>query len=51
MPTVTFVAAVNPVKYMGAEPAFVDCDDTLDMDKIEELLENGCDFIEGKVMK
>lgn len=52
VPTVTFIAAVNPVKYMGAEPVFMDCDDTLnmDMDKLEEFLENECDFTDGKVI-
>ncbi len=52
VPTVTFIAAVNPVKYMGAEPIFMDCDDTLDMDmnKLEEFLENECDLIDGKVI-
>lgn len=52
VPTVTFIAAVNPVKYVGAEPIFMDCDDTLNMDmnKLEEFLENGCNFIEGKVI-
>lgn len=52
VPTVTFIAAVNPVKYMGAEPIFMDCDDTLDMDmdKLEEFLENECDFIDGKII-
>lgn len=52
VPTVTFIAAVNPVKYMGAEPIFMDCDDTLnmDMDKVEEFLENECDYIDGKVI-
>lgn len=52
VPTVTFIAAVNPVKYMGAEPVFMDCDDTLnmDMDKLEEFLENECEFIDGKVI-
>ncbi|WP_213975745.1 LegC family aminotransferase [Tepidanaerobacter acetatoxydans] len=52
VPTVTFIAAVNPVKYMGAEPIFMDCDDTLDMDmnKLEEFLENECDYIDGKVI-
>lgn len=44
VPTLTFIATVNPVKYMGAEPIFIDCDDTLnmDMDKLEEFLENEC---------
>lgn len=32
VPTLTFIAAVNPVKYCGAEPIFMDCDDTLNMD-------------------
>jgi aminotransferase in exopolysaccharide biosynthesis len=52
VPTVTFIAAVNPVKYMGAEPVFMDCDDTLnmDMDKLEEFLENECQFVDGKVI-
>ncbi len=52
VPTVTFIAAVNPVKYMGAEPVFMDCDDTLnmDMDKLEEFLKNESYFTEGKVI-
>jgi len=52
VPTVTFIAAVNPVKYVGAEPVFMDCDDTLnmDMDKLEEFLQNECDFIDSKVI-
>lgn len=52
VPTVTFIATVNPVKYMGAEPVFMDCDDALnmDMDKLEEFLENECHFVDGKVI-
>lgn len=52
VPTLTFIAAVNPVRYMGAEPIFMDCDDTLNMnmDKLEKFLENECDFIYGKVI-
>lgn len=52
VPTLTFIAAVNPVKYMGAEPIFMDCDDTLnmDMDKLECFLENECNYIDGKVV-
>lgn len=49
VPTLTFIAAVNPVKYIGAEPMFMDCDDSLcmDPDKLEQFcceecrLENG----------
>ena len=52
VPTVTFIAAVNPVRYMGAEPVFMDCDDTLnmDMDKLEEFLENECSFKNAKLV-
>lgn len=44
VPTVTFIATVNPVKYLGAEPVFMDCDDTLNMDcsKLEEFFQNEC---------
>jgi perosamine synthetase len=44
VPTVTFIAPVNAVKYIGAEPLFMDCDDycTLDMDKTKEFLETHC---------
>lgn len=44
VPTVTFIATVNPVKYLGAEPIFMDCDDELNMDvsKLESFLNNQC---------
>jgi len=35
VPTLTFIAAVNPVKYIGADPIFMDCDDTLTIDPIK----------------
>ncbi len=49
VPTLTFVAAVNPVKYLGAEPVFMDCDPNLnmDMDKLEVFLEKECSFTDG----
>ncbi len=52
VPTLTFIAAVNPVSYMGAEPIFIDCDDTLnmDMDKLEEFLETECNHVDGLVI-
>lgn len=52
VPTVTFIATVNPVKYVGAEPIFMDCDDTLnmDMDKLEEFLKTECIYKNGKVI-
>lgn len=44
VPTLTFVAAVNPIKYLGANPVFMDCDDTLciDVDKLEVFLRTQC---------
>lgn len=44
VPTLTFIAAVNPVRYLGAEPIFMDCDDSLnmDLDKLEEFCKEEC---------
>ena len=52
VPTLTFIATVNPVRYMGAEPVIMDCDETLnmDVDKLETFLEEECDCVEGKVI-
>ncbi|WP_129597523.1 LegC family aminotransferase [Anaerophilus nitritogenes] len=52
VPTLTFIAAVNPVKYIGAEPIFMDCDDslTMDVDKLLEFCETECSFMEGKLI-
>lgn len=46
VPTLTFIAAVNPVRYVGAEPVFMDCDDTLclDVEKVRQFCEEECDF-------
>lgn len=51
VPTLTFIAAVNPVKYIGAEPVFMDCDDSLTMDvnKLKAFCEVECQFIDGKL--
>jgi len=32
VPTLTFIAPVNAVRYAGAEPVFLDCDDYLNLD-------------------
>jgi aminotransferase in exopolysaccharide biosynthesis len=52
VPTLTFIAAVNPVKYIGAEPIFMDCDDSLTMDpqKLEEFCNKECYFEENKLI-
>ncbi len=52
VPTLTFIAAVNPVKYQFAHPVFMDCDDSLCMDpiKLRAFCENECTFEEGKLV-
>lgn len=52
VPTLTFIAAVNPVRYIGAEPIFMDCDDslTMDADKLKMFCEEECEFIDGKLI-
>jgi aminotransferase in exopolysaccharide biosynthesis len=49
VPTLTFIAAINPVKYVGAEPVFIDCGDDMNIDpyKIELFLKNECEMIDG----
>ena len=52
VPTLTFIAAVNPTKYIGAEPIFMDCDDSLCLDpiKLRRFCEEECDFKDGKLI-
>lgn len=42
----TFIAAVNPVKYQFATPVFIDCDDSfcLDPDKLCSFCEEECEW-------
>lgn len=49
VPALTFIAAVNPVKYQFANPVFMDCDDSLCMDpiKLREFCEEKCVFTNG----
>lgn len=44
VPALTFIAAVNPVRYVGAEPVFIGCDDTLciDPDALEDFCAHHC---------
>ncbi|MDR1475041.1 MAG: LegC family aminotransferase [Holosporales bacterium] len=52
VPTLTFIAAVNPARYLGAEPIFMDCDDylCLDIEKVADFCEKECDFKRGKLI-
>ncbi|MBE6119182.1 MAG: LegC family aminotransferase [Erysipelotrichaceae bacterium] len=51
VPTLTFIAAVNPVKYQFAEPIFMDADDSLCMDpvKLRDFCVNECEFKDKKL--
>lgn len=51
VPTLTFIAAVNPIKYVGAKPIFMDCDDSLCLDpvKLEQFCQKECQIINGKL--
>lgn len=52
VPPLTFIAAVNPVKYQFSTPVFIDCDDSLCMDPVKLLsfCENECTW-DGNVLK
>ncbi|MDY0245117.1 MAG: LegC family aminotransferase [Sphaerochaeta sp.] len=52
VPTLTFIAAVNPVRYVGAEPVFMDCDNSLcmDADKLEDFCSNECEMCDGNLI-
>ncbi|MCI8403019.1 MAG: LegC family aminotransferase [Lachnospiraceae bacterium] len=44
VPSLTFIAAINPVKYQFATPVFMDCDDSFCMDpiKLKSFCEEKC---------
>ncbi|MBQ5754327.1 MAG: LegC family aminotransferase [Oscillospiraceae bacterium] len=49
VPTLTFIASVNPVtRYIGAEPVFIGCDDSLCIDpaQVEEFCREKCELKE-----
>lgn len=52
VPPVTFIAAVNPVRYQFAEPVFIDCDDSFCMDpiKLRSFCMQECEFINGRLI-
>lgn len=43
-PTLTFIAPINAVRYVGADPVFMDCDEYLNLDpeKLARFLKNEC---------
>jgi len=51
-PALTFIAAVNPIVYQGAEPVFLDCDDSLCIDpvKLGEYCGKECTLQDGRLV-
>ena len=52
VPTLTFIAAVSPLtRYVGAEPIFIGCDDSLciDPDAVEAFCAEHCELRDGKL--
>ena len=51
VPPLTFIAAVNPVKYQFATPVFIDCDDSFCLDpiKLRSFCEEECEW-DGEVL-
>ena len=52
VPPLTFIAAVNPVKYQFAQPVFIDCDDSFCIDpvKVRKFCEEECEFCDGRLI-
>lgn len=51
VPPLTFIAAVNPVRYQFADPVFIDCDDSFCMDagKLKDFCEQECAWREERL--
>lgn len=51
VPPLTFIAAVNPVRYQFATPVFIDCDDSFCMDpvKLRQFCEEECTWKEDRL--
>lgn len=51
VPPLTFIAAVNPVKYQYATPVFMDCDDSFCMDpiKLRKFCEEECVYKDNQL--
>ncbi len=52
VPSLTFIAAVNPVKYQFADPIFMDCDESLCIDpvKLRYFCEEECELQNDKLI-
>ena len=48
----TFIAAVNPIRYQFAEPVFIDCDDSFCIDpiKLKKFCQEECNYVDGRLV-
>lgn len=53
VPTLTFIAPVNAVRYLNAEPVFMDADDyyNIDVNKVIKFLEEETELVNSKSMQ
>ena len=51
-PSLTFIAAVNPVRYVNAEPVYIGCDDSLCIDPaaVRRFCAERCEMKDGKLI-
>ncbi|MDD3428918.1 MAG: LegC family aminotransferase [Oscillospiraceae bacterium] len=51
-PALTFIAAVNPIRYANAQPVFIGCDDSLCIDPaaVRDFCQNNCHMQDGKLI-
>lgn len=52
VPTVTFIAPINTVRYLGAWPVFFDCDEyyNIDVDKLRDFLAHRTRYVNGRLV-
>ena len=53
VPTLTFIAPVNAIRYVGAWPVFIDSEPRywqIDAEKLRDFLDHECDWIQGELI-
>lgn len=52
VPSLTFIASINPIKYVGAEPVFLDVDESLciDNNSLKKFISSLCEW-DGKTLR
>lgn len=52
VPTLTFIAPVNTIKYVNADPVFIDCDDCMNIsaESLDKFIKGNCIFKNKKLI-